>query len=73
VVVGTGQECIEKLEHYEQEYGIDYVSMRFRMSTGPSFEAVSEQILRFGEEVVAHFTKRDPAPVHPAIPEGARW
>jgi alkanesulfonate monooxygenase SsuD/methylene tetrahydromethanopterin reductase-like flavin-dependent oxidoreductase (luciferase family) len=73
VVVGTPQQCIETLERYEQELGIDYVTMRFRMPNGPSLEATKEQILRFGEDVVAYFHKRDPAPSHPAIPEGARW
>ncbi len=74
VVVGTPQQCIERLEQYEEELGVDYVTMRFRMVKGPSLQATREQILRFGEEVVAHFTRKSPQPIdHPAIPEGARW
>lgn len=74
VVVGTPQQCIERLEYYEEVLGVDYVTMRFRMPTGPSLEATKDQILRFGEEVVSHFHKKDPSPIdHPAIPEGSRW
>ncbi len=47
--------------------------MRFRMVTGPSFEATREQILRFGEEVVQPLHKKYPPIDHPAIPEACRW
>jgi alkanesulfonate monooxygenase SsuD/methylene tetrahydromethanopterin reductase-like flavin-dependent oxidoreductase (luciferase family) len=73
-VVGTVQQCIERLEYYEEELGVDYVTMRFRMVTGPSLAKTRDQILRFGDEVVSYFHKKDPsAPKHPAIPSGARW
>jgi alkanesulfonate monooxygenase SsuD/methylene tetrahydromethanopterin reductase-like flavin-dependent oxidoreductase (luciferase family) len=73
-VMGSPQDCIEQLERYENEFGVDYVLMRFREPTGPSFEQTAEAIQRFGEEVVSHFHRRDPEPpTHPAIPEGARW
>jgi alkanesulfonate monooxygenase SsuD/methylene tetrahydromethanopterin reductase-like flavin-dependent oxidoreductase (luciferase family) len=73
VVVGTPQQCIEQLEYYGEEFGVDYVTMRFRMPTGPSFEKTRETIQRFGEEVVSYFHKKDPPLDHPAIPEGCRW
>jgi alkanesulfonate monooxygenase SsuD/methylene tetrahydromethanopterin reductase-like flavin-dependent oxidoreductase (luciferase family) len=74
VVMGSAQQCIERLEFYEEELGVDYLSIRLRLSDGPSFEATREQITRFGEEVVAYFHRKDPRPIdHPAIPSGARW
>lgn len=73
VIAGSASECIEKLERYRAELGIDYVSMRLRMPTGPSFGETAEQIARFGEEVVSHFNRRYDAPDHSAIPAGARW
>ncbi len=74
VVVGSAAECIERLEYYEEELGVDYVTMRFRMPKGPSLERTREQIQRFGEEVVAHFHRKSPEPlVHPAIPAGVRF
>jgi alkanesulfonate monooxygenase SsuD/methylene tetrahydromethanopterin reductase-like flavin-dependent oxidoreductase (luciferase family) len=73
LVIGNADECIAQIEKYRQEYGVDYVMMRFRMTNGPSFEAVREQLRRFGAEVCSHFNERYPAHDHPAIPEGARW
>lgn len=74
VVMGSATHCIEKLEYYEEELGVDYVTIRLRLSDGPSFEVVRDQIARFGEEVVSHFHRKDPNPIdHPAIPAGARW
>lgn len=73
LVIGDAQECIDKIEHYREEYGVDYIMMRFRMTNGPSFEAVSRQLRRFGDEVCSYFHDKYPAHDHPAIPEGARW
>lgn len=73
MVIGTRDDCIEQLEMYERDFGVDYVVMGFRRPTGPSLELVREQITRFGEEVVSYFHSRDPAPQHPAIPSGARF
>ena len=55
------------------ERGIDYVVFCCRLTTGPSMAAAREQILRFGEEVVAPIHARYPAPSHPAIPAACRW
>ncbi|MCY3954108.1 MAG: hypothetical protein OXG69_16435, partial [bacterium] len=73
IVVGTPAQCRERLEHYHETYGVQYFTMRFRMVTGPGFEAAREQILRFGEEVVRPLHKKYPAIEHPAIPEACRW
>jgi alkanesulfonate monooxygenase SsuD/methylene tetrahydromethanopterin reductase-like flavin-dependent oxidoreductase (luciferase family) len=74
VVVGTPQQCIEQIERFEEELGVQYITMRFRMPTGPSFEKARECIQRFGEEVCSYFHRKpDPAMDHPAIPEACRW
>ena len=68
IVVGTPEQCRERLEQYAEELGVDYFTIRFRMVTGPSFEATREQILRFGEEVVQPIHAKYPPIDHPAIP-----
>ena len=73
LIMGTPQQCIEQLERYHEEFGVDYFTIRFRMPTGPSMEAAREQIQRFGEEVVQPIHKKYPAPDHPAIPAACRW
>jgi alkanesulfonate monooxygenase SsuD/methylene tetrahydromethanopterin reductase-like flavin-dependent oxidoreductase (luciferase family) len=72
-ILGTPQQCIEQLERYHEDFGVDYFTIRFRMPEGPSMEAEHEQILRFGEEVVQPIHKKYPAPDHPAIPAACRW
>jgi alkanesulfonate monooxygenase SsuD/methylene tetrahydromethanopterin reductase-like flavin-dependent oxidoreductase (luciferase family) len=72
VVLGSAAQCIERLEFYEEELGVDYITMKFRMPD-TSFERTRDQITRFGEEVVSHFHRKDPPTLHPAIPEGVRW
>ena len=73
LVMGTPQQCIEQLEMFHEELGVDYFTMRFRFPTGPSMEAAHEQIQRFGEEVVQPIHKKYPALDHPAIPAACRW
>ncbi len=73
LIMGTPQQCIEQLERYHEEYGVDYFTVRFRMVKGPPLEQAAEQIQRFGEEVVQPIHKKYPAPDHPAIPEACRW
>jgi alkanesulfonate monooxygenase SsuD/methylene tetrahydromethanopterin reductase-like flavin-dependent oxidoreductase (luciferase family) len=73
LIMGSAQQCIEQLERYHEEYGVDYFTMRFRMVEGPSLEKAAEQIQRFGEEVVQPIHKKYPAQDHPAIPEVCRW
>jgi alkanesulfonate monooxygenase SsuD/methylene tetrahydromethanopterin reductase-like flavin-dependent oxidoreductase (luciferase family) len=73
IVIGSPEQCREKLEWYHEELGVDYFTMRFRMVSGPSLEATREQIMRFGEEVVQPLHKKYPPIEHPAIPEACRW
>ncbi len=74
LVMGSAADCIEKIEYYKEELGVDYVTLRLRLPNGPSFERVREQIFRFGEDVVRPIHRKYPAPIeHPAIPAGARW
>ena len=73
VIMGTAEQCQERLEWYREELGVQYFTIRFRMVTGPSFEATKEQILRFGEEVVQPLHKKYPPIEHPAIPIGVNW
>ncbi|WP_028066445.1 LLM class flavin-dependent oxidoreductase [Solirubrobacter soli] len=73
LVMGDAETCIERLVELHEELGVDYVVFCCRLTTGPSMEAAREQILRFGEEVVAPIHARYPAPDHPAIPEACRW
>lgn len=74
VIMGSPAECIEKIEYYKEQLGVDYVTLRLRLPEGPSFERVAAQIARFGAEVVVPVHRKYPAPVdHPAIPAGARW
>ncbi len=72
-VVGNAQQCIEALERYHEDFGIDYFTIRFRFPNGPPIELALEQIQRFGEEVVTPIHKKYPAPDHPAIPAACRW
>ena len=73
LIMGSAEQCIEQLERYHEEFGVDYFTMRFRMVEGPSLEKTAEQIRRFGEEVVQPIHKKYPAPDHPAIPAVCRW
>lgn len=72
-VMGTPAQCIEQLERYHEEFGVDYVTLCCRVSTGPQESAMAEQIQRLGEEVVGPIHRRYPAPDHPAIPAACRW
>ena len=73
-IMGTPSQCIEQLEELRENLGVDYVMMRFRMPTGPSFEAARDQIYQFGADVVSPIHAKYPEPPnHPAIPEGSRW
>ena len=73
LIMGTTQQCIEQLERYHEEFGVDYFTMTFRTPAGPSMEAAREQILRFGEDVVQPIHRKYPALDHPAIPAVCRW
>ena len=73
LVLGTPQDCVQRLQQLHEERGVDYVVLCCRLATGPSAEATREQIARLGEEVVGPIHARYAAPQHPAIPAGCRW
>jgi alkanesulfonate monooxygenase SsuD/methylene tetrahydromethanopterin reductase-like flavin-dependent oxidoreductase (luciferase family) len=73
LVIGTPAQCIEQLERLHEEYGVDYVIVRLRLTAGPSLREVSDQIGLFGEEVVAPIHRKYRPPLHPAIPASCRW
>ena len=73
IVLGSPEQCRERLEWYHEELGVDYFTIRLRMVKGPSLEATRDQILRFGEDVVQPIHRKYPAIDHPAIPAACRW
>ncbi|CAB5035853.1 MAG: LLM class flavin-dependent oxidoreductase [Actinobacteria bacterium] len=73
MIMGSPSQCIEQLEMYAEDYGVDYFTIQFRVAGGPPMEMVREQIQRFGEEVVQPIHKKYPAIDHPAIPVACRW
>jgi alkanesulfonate monooxygenase SsuD/methylene tetrahydromethanopterin reductase-like flavin-dependent oxidoreductase (luciferase family) len=72
LVLGTPEQCRERLEWLREARGVDYVVLCSRLSTGPDFARVREQLARMGEEVVAPVHARYAAPDHPAIPAACR-
>ena len=72
-VMGTAQECIEQIERLHEERGVDYLSVRCRLPAGADAARMREQMLRFGDEVVAPIHKKYPPIEHPAIPAACRW
>jgi len=73
LVMGTPSQCIEQLERYHEELGVDYVTLCCRTAAGPDASATADQIQRLGEEVVGPIHRRYPPPDHPAIPAACRW
>ena len=73
LVLGTPEQCRERLEWLREARGVDYVMLCSRLSTGPDFAPVREQLQRMGEEVVAPVQARYAAPDHPAIPAACRF
>jgi len=73
MIIGTGEECVEQVVRLHEDLGVDYMVFCCRLSTGPSLGEAREQILRFGQEVVAPIHARYPPPDHPAIPSACRW
>jgi alkanesulfonate monooxygenase SsuD/methylene tetrahydromethanopterin reductase-like flavin-dependent oxidoreductase (luciferase family) len=55
IIVGSPEECVEKLGRYAEEFEVDYCVLRFRMPTGPSFQETKESIQLFGEQVIPSF------------------
>jgi len=57
-IMGTPDDCIQQLERYERDYGVDYMVLRFRLPYGPPKPEVLKSLELFGKEVMPHFQQR---------------
>jgi probable F420-dependent oxidoreductase len=55
LILGSPEDCIEKIRMWHREVGADYFLIRFRHAAGPSHEKVLEALQLFGEEVIPKF------------------
>jgi alkanesulfonate monooxygenase SsuD/methylene tetrahydromethanopterin reductase-like flavin-dependent oxidoreductase (luciferase family) len=55
LIVGSPDDCIEAIRYFEEEVGMDYLIMSFRVALGPKFEQELECVRRFGREVIPAF------------------
>lgn len=67
LVIGTPDECAEQVRRLRDDYRIDYLVLRFRLTAGPDRESVRRAIRLFGEEVIPRFR-----PTRTAAPSGGR-
>jgi alkanesulfonate monooxygenase SsuD/methylene tetrahydromethanopterin reductase-like flavin-dependent oxidoreductase (luciferase family) len=52
LIVGSPDDCLEQLQHWQEEIKPDYLIIRFRQPGGPSHQKTLEAIRRFGEKVI---------------------
>jgi alkanesulfonate monooxygenase SsuD/methylene tetrahydromethanopterin reductase-like flavin-dependent oxidoreductase (luciferase family) len=55
MIAGSPQDCIAQIRRFEEQLGLDYLIMTFRVGGGPSAEHELEAIRRFGAEVIPAF------------------
>jgi probable F420-dependent oxidoreductase len=55
LVLGSPDDCAEKIRRWHQEVGADYFLLRFRHPAGPSHQKVLDALRLFGEEVIPRF------------------
>lgn len=55
LILGSSQDCIERIRMWNQEIGADYFVIRFRHPAGPSHDNVLKALKLFGEEVIPRF------------------
>ena len=55
LILGSPEDCIEKVRMWHREVGADYFLIRFRHPAGPSHDKVLEALRLFGEEVIPTF------------------
>jgi alkanesulfonate monooxygenase SsuD/methylene tetrahydromethanopterin reductase-like flavin-dependent oxidoreductase (luciferase family) len=55
LIVGSPQDCIDKIRRFQDELDMDYLIMSFRQGSGPSAAEELESIRRFGAEVIPAF------------------
>jgi alkanesulfonate monooxygenase SsuD/methylene tetrahydromethanopterin reductase-like flavin-dependent oxidoreductase (luciferase family) len=59
LIVGSPQDCIDKIRRFQEECDMDYLILSFRQGSGPEAKAEAEAIRRFGEEVIPAFRDAD--------------
>lgn len=55
LILGSPQDCVDRIRMWHQEVGADYFLIRFRHSAGPSLPRVLEALRLFGDEVIPQF------------------
>ena len=55
LILGSPDDCIEKVELWHREVGADYFLIRFRHPGGPAHPKVLEALELFGREVIPRF------------------
>jgi probable F420-dependent oxidoreductase len=53
LILGSPQDCIEKIRMWHREIGADHFLIRFRHPAGPAHERVLRALQLFGEQVIA--------------------
>lgn len=54
-IMGSPSDCIEQIEQWQKEVGVDYLILRFRHPSGPPHDKVVNAIRLFGEKVIPRF------------------
>lgn len=55
LILGSPQDCIERIRMWNEEIGADYFLIRFKHPAGPPHARVMEALGLFGEEVIPKF------------------
>jgi len=55
LILGSPEDCVEKVQMWNREVGADYFLIRFRHPAGPSHQKVMDAIKLFGEAVIPKF------------------
>jgi probable F420-dependent oxidoreductase len=55
LILGSPDDCVEKIRMWNREIGADYFLIRFRHPAGPAHERVLEALRLFGETVIPRF------------------
>ena len=55
LVLGSPEDCIERIRTWNREVGADYFLIRFRHPAGPSHESVLRALALFGHAVIPAF------------------
>jgi alkanesulfonate monooxygenase SsuD/methylene tetrahydromethanopterin reductase-like flavin-dependent oxidoreductase (luciferase family) len=55
LILGSPEDCIEKVQMWTRDIGADYFLIRFRHPAGPAHEKVLRALQLFGETVIPRF------------------